>query len=91
MRGKYSSSEPSAEFVAKIRQLFNKNNIKWYPSQLGKIDQGGGGTVAKYLSYYGMNVLDCGIPLLSMHSPFEVSSKVDIFEMYKAFISFYKI
>lgn len=83
-RGKSGASEASAEYFASLRNIFNKNKIKWYPSELGKVDVGGGGTVAKFLSYYGMDVIDMGVPLLSMHSPFEVSSKVDIYELYRA-------
>jgi len=83
-RGKYSSSEPSIEFIAALRHLFNTSKVKWYPSEMGKLDLGGGGTVAKFLSYYGIDVIDCAIPLLSMHAPFEISSKADIYEFYKA-------
>jgi len=89
VRGKSSSSEPSIEFLAALRHLFNSNKIKWYPSEMGKLDLGGGGTVAKFLSYYGIDVVDCAIPLLSMHAPFEISSKVDIYEFYKALKLFF--
>ena len=87
--GKSGSSDASAEFVGKIRQIFNKNKIVWQTGELGKIDEGGGGTIAKFIARYGMNVLDCGPAVLSMHSPFEISSKADVYMTYlgyKAFI-----
>jgi aspartyl aminopeptidase len=88
--GKYSASDASAEFLGHIRHLFNKNKITWHTGELGKVDQGGGGTVAKFLAKYGMDVLDCGPPVLSMHSPFELSSKMDIYMTYLAYKAFYK-
>ena len=83
--GKYSSSDASAEYVGEIRALFNREGIIWQMGELGKVDEGGGGTVAKYLALYGMDVIDCGAPLLSMHSPFEVASKGDIYETFRAY------
>ncbi len=88
VRGKSGSSDASAEYVAKIREIFNKNNIVWQTGELGKIDVGGGGTIAKYLASYGMDIVDCGPPVLSMHSPFEVSSKADIYMTFKAYQAF---
>ena len=87
--GKSGSSDASAEFVGKIRQIFNKNKIVWQTGELGKIDQGGGGTVAKFLAKFGMNVLDCGPAVLSMHSPFEISSKADVYMTYLGYKAFY--
>jgi len=87
--GKSGSSDASAEFVGKIRHIFNKNKIVWQTGELGKIDQGGGGTVAKFLAKFGMNVLDCGPAILSMHSPFEVSSKADVYMAYLGYKAFY--
>jgi aspartyl aminopeptidase len=87
--GKSGSSDASAEFVGKIRQVFNQNRVVWQTGELGKIDQGGGGTVAKFLAEYGMDVLDCGPALLSMHSPFEIASKADVYMTYLAYRSFY--
>jgi aspartyl aminopeptidase len=87
--GKSGSSDASAEFVGKIRQIFNKNKIVWQTGELGKIDQGGGGTVAKFLAKFGMNVLDCGPAILSMHSPFEISSKADVYMTYLGYKAFY--
>ncbi len=88
--GKSGSNEAHAEFVADIRKAFNKDNVLWQTTELGKVDQGGGGTVAKFLARYGMDVIDCGTALLSMHSPFEVASKADIYHTYKAYKAFYK-
>lgn len=87
--GKSGSSDASAEFVGSIRQVFNKNKIVWQTGELGKIDEGGGGTVAKFLAKFGMNVLDCGPAILSMHSPFEIASKADIYMTYLAYKAFY--
>jgi len=87
--GKSGSSDASAEFVGRIRQIFNKNKIVWQTGELGKIDQGGGGTVAKFLAKFGMNVLDCGPAVLSMHSPFEISSKADVYMTYLGYKAFY--
>lgn len=88
--GKYGASEASAEFVGEIRSLLNKNKIPWQSAELGKVDEGGGGTVAKHIAMYNMNVLDCGPPVLSMHSPFEISSKIDVYSTYEAYAAFYK-
>lgn len=89
-RGKVGSNEAHAEFVARLRQAFNKEGVLWQTAELGKVDQGGGGTIAYHLARYGMDVVDCGTALLSMHSPFEIASKADIFHTYKAYKSFYK-
>ena len=87
-RGKSGASDANAEFVAEVRKIFEANNIKYQISELGKVDLGGGGTIAYILADKGMDVIDCGVPVLSMHAPYEVTSKVDIYaayEMYKAF------
>ncbi|MCP4755208.1 MAG: aminopeptidase [Proteobacteria bacterium] len=89
-RGKAGSNEAHAEFVAEIRKAFNKDGVLWQTTELGKVDQGGGGTIALHLARYGMDVVDCGTALLSMHSPFEVASKADIFHTYKAYKAFYR-
>jgi aspartyl aminopeptidase len=86
--GKYFSSDASAEYVGEIRELFNRKGITWQMGELGKVDEGGGGTVAKYLALYGMDIIDCGTPMLSMHSPFEVTSKGDIYETFRAYRAF---
>lgn len=89
VRGKSGSNDASAEFVGRIRTLFNKNEIVWQTGELGKIDEGGGGTVAKFLAQFGMDVLDCGPAILSMHSPFEVAGKSDVYMTYKGYRAFY--
>ena len=88
--GKSGSSDASAELLGKIRQIFNKNSIVWQTGELGKIDQGGGGTIAKFLASYGMEIVDCGPAILSMHSPMEVSSKADVYMVFKAYEAFFK-
>lgn len=88
--GKYSTNETTAEFAAEIRRIFNKDNITWQAAELGKVDEGGGGTIAKFLANYNMDVIDCGPAILGMHSPFEVASKADIYETYRAYKAFYK-
>ena len=87
--GKVGANDAHAEYVAEIRQLFAKEQVTWQTGELGKIDEGGGGTVAKFLAQYGMDIIDMGAPLLTMHSPFEISSKLDIFESYRAFRAFF--
>ncbi|MDI6851762.1 MAG: aminopeptidase [bacterium] len=86
--GKYSTNDANAEFVAKIVNIFDANDVAWQVAELGKVDEGGGGTVAKYLAKYGMEVIDAGPPLLSMHSPFEIASKVDVFMTYSGYKAF---
>jgi len=88
-RGKAGASDANAEFVGEIRKLFNDNNIVWQPAELGKVDKGGGGTIAQFIANLNVDVIDCGVPILSMHAPFEVTSKVDIYMSYKAYKSFY--
>jgi len=87
-RGKSGSSEAHAEYMGWIRSYLNRNNIPWQTGELGKVDEGGGGTVAKYLAEYGMDIVDMGPALLSMHAPFELSSKVDTYSTYLAYRSF---
>lgn len=86
--GKGGSSEANAEFVAVLRKVFADNDVVWHMAELGKVDEGGGGTIAKYMSYYGMNVIDAGVAVLDMHSPFEIVSKADTWMMYKGFKAF---
>lgn len=78
-RGKHGSNDASAEFLAKLRQILDQDKIVWQTGELGKVDQGGGGTIAYILANYGMQVVDCGVPLMDMHAPYEVSSKADIY------------
>jgi len=87
-RGKYDASDASAEMLGLIRRLFNDKGIIWHTAELGKVDQGGGGTIAQYVANLGVEVLDCGVPILSMHSPVEVTSKIDVFMCYKAMQAF---
>jgi len=88
-RGKAATSDANAEFVAKIRKILNDADVSWQMAELGKVDQGGGGTVAQYIANLDMDTIDCGVPLLSMHAPYEVASKIDIYMAYKAYMAFY--
>jgi aspartyl aminopeptidase len=88
--GKYHTSDANAEYVAWIRKIFQEHGVIWQAGELGKIDEGGGGTIAKYLAIYGMEIIDCGTPVLSMHSPFEVTSKADLYMTFKAFKAFFQ-
>ena len=87
-RGKAGSNEAHAEYMGWIRSFLNRKNIPWQTGELGKVDEGGGGTVAKYLAEHGMDIVDMGPALLSMHSPFELSSKVDTYATYLAYRAF---
>lgn len=84
-RGKSGASDANAEYIAKIRKLFDDNKVKFQISELGKVDEGGGGTIAYILANKGFDVIDCGTPVLSMHSPYEVTSKFDVYMTYKAY------
>ena len=89
-RGKSGSSDANAEFVAYVRNMLESKNLSYQISELGKVDLGGGGTIAYILANKGMDVIDCGVPVLSMHAPYEVTSKFDVytaFEAYKAFFN----
>lgn len=83
-RGKYDASDANAEYMGQIRKLFNEKGIIWHTAELGKVDQGGGGTIAQYVANLGVDVLDCGVPILSMHAPVEITSKIDIYMCKKA-------
>ena len=87
-RGKSGTSDASAEYTGKIRNLFDKERVIWQTGELGKTDIGGGGTVAKYIAGLNVDVIDVGVPVLSMHSPFETVSKIDVYMAYKAFYTF---
>lgn len=89
-RGKSGCNDANPEFLAKLRKIFDDENLNYQFGELGKVDQGGGGTIAYLLSKYGMEVVDIGVPLQNMHAPFEVSSKADIFETYKSYKVFYE-
>ena len=88
-RGKGGSNDANSEYISDIRRIFNENNIIWQMGELGKVDQGGGGTIAYMLANYGMEVVDCGVPVLSMHAPYEVVSKADVYMTYKGYRAFY--
>lgn len=89
-RGKSGASDASAEYVGKIRKIFNDNGVVWQPCLLGKVDQGGGGTVAHYIAELGVAVVDCGVGVDGMHSPYEVTSKADIYHAYLGYKAFFK-
>ena len=88
--GKAGGNDASAEFVGEVRKLFEENDIAWQMGELGKVDQGGGGTIAYYLADQGLDVVDCGVAVLSMHAPFEITSKADIYMAYRAYNVFMK-
>lgn len=90
VRGKGGTSDASAEFVAKVTSMLDDEKVYWQMGELGKVDQGGGGTVAMYVASLDVDVLDIGVPVLSMHSPFEVTSKLDVYMAYKAFLAYAK-
>lgn len=87
-RGKSGTSDASAEFTGKIRRLMNENNVIWQTGELGKVDEGGGGTVAAYIANLNVDTIDLGVPVLSMHAPYEIVSKIDTYMAYKAFSVF---
>ncbi len=87
-RGKSSTNDANAEFVSKIRTLFDSEKVAWQTGELGKVDEGGGGTVAKYVANLGVEVVDVGVPVLSMHAPFEIVSKLDVYMAFKGFKAF---
>ena len=89
-RGKAGASDANAEYVAWVRNLFETNNIKYQVVELGKVDVGGGGTIAYILANKGVDVIDCGVPVLSMHAPYEVTSKFDVYEAYRAYKAFWE-
>ena len=88
--GKYNSSDANAEYVAEIRKIFKQNNIKFQVAELGKTDIGGGGTIAYILANKGVDVIDCGVPVLSMHAPYEVTCKYDVYTAYRAYEAFFR-
>jgi len=89
-RGKAGSNDANAEFLAEIRDVFNSSDVTWQVGELGKVDQGGGGTIAYIFANRGAEVVDCGTPMLSMHAPIELISKVDLYMTYKAYKAFYQ-
>ena len=89
-RGKSGASDANAEYVAWVRNVLEKNDIKYQVAELGKVDIGGGGTIAYILANKGADVIDCGVPVLSMHAPYEVTSKYDIYSAYKTYKAFWE-
>ena len=89
-RGKSGASDANAEYVAWVRNVLEKNDIQYQITELGKVDIGGGGTIAYILANKGVDVIDCGVPVLSMHSPYEVTNKYDIYSAYKTYEAFWK-
>ena len=89
-RGKSGSNDASSEFMAEVRKIMDGNKVVFQTAELGKVDQGGGGTIAYILGNYGMNVIDSGVPVLNMHAPWEIICKVDLYEAYLGYIAFLK-
>ena len=89
-RGKSGSNDANAEYVAKLRKVMDDNEVTFQTAELGKVDQGGGGTIAYILANYGMNVIDSGVAVLNMHAPWEIISKVDLYEALKGYVAFLK-
>ena len=90
-RGKSGSNDANAEYLAEIRKVMDDNKVYFQMSELGKVDAGGGGTIAYIMSLYGMEVIDCGVPVLSMHAPWEVTSKADVYEAFKCYKAFLRM
>ena len=89
-RGKSGSNDASAEFVGEVRRMFDREGVIWQTAELGKVDAGGGGTVAKFLANLNIDTVDLGVPVISMHAPYELISKADLYSNYKAFLAFMK-
>jgi len=89
-RGKSGSNDANAEYLAALRKIMDENHVYYQTAELGKVDIGGGGTIAYILSLYGMEVIDCGVAVLSMHAPWEVTSKADVYETQKCYVAFLK-
>ena len=89
-RGKSGSNDANPEYIAKLRRVMEENHVAFQTAELGKVDQGGGGTIAYILANYNMEVIDCGVAVLNMHSPWEIASKVDIYEAYRGYCAFLK-
>ena len=89
-RGKSGSNDANAEYIGAIRRVMDKAGCQYQMGELGAVDAGGGGTIAYIMALYGMNVIDCGVPVLNMHAPHEAISKADLYEAYKGYIAFLK-
>ena len=90
-RGKYDANDANPEFIAKLRNILDQKEINYQANEMGKVDAGGGGTIAYIMANYGMEVIDAGVPVLSMHAPWEITSKLDIFESYLCYLAFYEL
>lgn len=90
-RGKYDANDANPEFIAKLRNCLDSEGIRYQATEMGKVDQGGGGTIAYIMANFGMNVIDAGVPVLNMHAPWEIVSKVDVYETYRCYKTFYKM
>ena len=86
--GKGGTSDATSEFTAYVRNMLNAAGVEWQMAALGKVDQGGGGTVAKFIAYKNIDTIDVGVPVISMHAPYEAISKLDLYMTYKAFAAF---
>ena len=89
VRGKSGSNDANPEFIAELRAIMEKHDVMWQTAELGKVDQGGGGTIAYILAEYGMDVIDCGVPVHNMHAPWEIASKADIYETMRGYKAFF--
>ena len=89
-RGKSGSNDANAEYLAHLRAAFEKEDVNFQTAELGKVDLGGGGTIAYILAEYGMNVIDSGVAVLNMHAPWEATSKADVYETYRGYKAFLK-
>lgn len=89
-RGKSGTNDANAEYIGWLRSILAKDNVVWQAGELGKVDCGGGGTVAKYISKHNIETIDLGVPVISMHAPYEVIAKVDLYEAYRSICAFYK-
>ena len=87
-RGKSGSNDANAEYMAHLRDIFDRNEVAFQTAELGKVDQGGGGTIAYILAEYGMEVIDSGVAVLNMHAPWEIISKADLYEAYRGYLAF---
>jgi aspartyl aminopeptidase len=87
-RGKSGSNDANAEYIAHLRKVLDDKKVVWQTAELGKVDVGGGGTIAYVLALYGMNVIDSGVAVLNMHAPWECTSKADVYEAYRGYKAF---
>ena len=87
-RGKSGCNDANAEYMAELRKMMDKYDVSFQTAELGKVDQGGGGTIAYILAQYNMNVIDCGVAVLNMHAPWEIVSKVDVYETMRGYYAF---